>query len=68
MYIFCNGILSADEQANEMAKRFEMGVEEIYPVARQCVMASQAPVPLRWLKDHWHKTLQLAHDLEFNFI
>lgn len=50
--IFCNGILSTDERANEMAKCFEMRVEEIYPIASQHVMASQAPVLLRWLKDH----------------
>ncbi|WEV46051.1 carbohydrate kinase [Bifidobacterium sp. ESL0690] len=50
--IFCNGILSTDERANDLAKSFETRVEEIYPISHQHVMASQAPVLLRWIKDH----------------
>lgn len=51
-HIFCNGILSTDERANELAKSFESRIEEIYPISRQHIMSSQAPVLLRWLKDH----------------
>ncbi|MDF7641024.1 carbohydrate kinase [Bifidobacterium sp. ESL0784] len=50
--IFCNGILSTDERANDLAKSFETRIEEIYPISHQHVMASQAPVLLRWIKDH----------------
>ncbi|WEV63423.1 FGGY-family carbohydrate kinase [Bifidobacterium sp. ESL0732] len=50
--IFCNGILSTDERANDLARSFETRVKEIYPISHQHVMASQAPVLLRWIKDH----------------
>lgn len=50
--IFRNGILSADSRAEEYAQEFESRVSDIYPISKQHVMPSQAPVLLRWLKDN----------------
>jgi len=50
--IFMDGILSADSRAEDYAADFEARVHEIFPVSHQHVMTSQAPVILRWLKDH----------------
>lgn len=50
--IFMNGILSADDRAEKLAIGFEQRVHEIFDISHQHVMASQAPVILRWLKDN----------------
>lgn len=54
--IFTDGILSADSRATEYAERFEERVSEIFPISHQHVMASQAPVILRWLKENENET------------
>ncbi len=51
-HIFMDGILSADSRAEEYAEKFEKRVHEIFDISHQHVMTSQAPVILRWLKDH----------------
>lgn len=50
--IFIDGVLSADNRGKEYAEYFENQVDNIFPISHQHVMASQAPVILRWLKDH----------------
>lgn len=50
--IFMNGILSADNRAEEDAIHFEKLVDQIFDISHQHVMASQAPVILHWLKEH----------------
>ena len=50
--ILMNGILSTDERAQTLATQFQQQVEQIYPLSHQQIMASQAPVLLRWLKEH----------------
>ncbi|NYS32301.1 carbohydrate kinase [Streptococcus danieliae] len=49
---FYPGILSADSRASDLAQAFENRVGEIWELTRQHVVAPQAPVLLRWLKDH----------------
>ncbi|MCH5464112.1 FGGY-family carbohydrate kinase [Levilactobacillus tujiorum] len=49
---FMDGILSADSRAEKIATAFESHVGDIYPISHQHVMPSQAPVILRWLKEH----------------
>ncbi|KIO94087.1 carbohydrate kinase [Levilactobacillus brevis] len=51
-HIFMDGILSADSRAEKYAINFEKRIHDIYAISHQHVMASQAPVLLRWLKDH----------------
>ncbi|MCI1634985.1 FGGY-family carbohydrate kinase [Bifidobacterium sp.] len=46
------GILSTDNRAKALTTEFERRVETIYPISSQHVMPSQAPVLLRWLKEH----------------
>lgn len=50
--VFRNGILSTDERGAALAERFEADSGKIQTVSAQHVMASQAPVLLRWLKDN----------------
>lgn len=50
--IFMDGILSADSRAEKLATTFESSVSDIFAISHQHVMPSQAPVILRWLKDH----------------
>ncbi|GAA0057550.1 UNVERIFIED_CONTAM: carbohydrate kinase [Streptococcus canis] len=50
--IFCHGILSTDERANDLAKTFEAKLDELWPMTQQHVVGVQAPVLLRWLKEH----------------
>lgn len=50
--VFMNGILSADSRAEAYANKFERQVSTIFPISHQHVMPSQAPLLLRWLKDH----------------
>ena len=47
-----NGILSTDERAQTLATQFQQQIEQIYPLSHQQIMARQAPVLLRWLKEH----------------
>ena len=49
---FRNGILSADSRAEQLAEHFEQHVGQIFEVSHQHILASQAPVLLRWLKDN----------------
>ncbi len=51
-HVFMDGILSADNRATSYAAQFEDKVSEIYDISHQHVMPSQAPVILRWLKEH----------------
>lgn len=50
--VFMNGILSADNRAEDDAICFEKAVGQIFDISHQHVMASQAPVILHWLKEH----------------
>lgn len=50
--IFMDGILSADSRAEKYAEHFESKVRQIFDISHQHVMASQAPVILRWIKDN----------------
>lgn len=50
--IFMDGILSADSRAESLALEFEQRVDDIFEISHQHVMPSQAPVILRWLKEH----------------
>lgn len=50
--IFMNGILSTDNRAKKIAAALNQQVARIYPLSHQQVMASQAPVILRWLKEN----------------
>lgn len=49
---FCPGILSADSRASQLAEKFESRVHQIWDLTHQHIVAPQAPVLLRWLKDH----------------
>lgn len=49
---FIPGILSADSRASALAQEFENRVSLLWNRTHQHVVASQAPVLLRWLKDH----------------
>lgn len=51
-HVFMDGILSADNRATSYAAQFEDKVSNIYDISHQHVMPSQAPVILRWLKEH----------------
>ncbi|MBP2623678.1 FGGY-family carbohydrate kinase [Streptococcus oricebi] len=48
---FVNGILSTDERASQLAKKFESRLDEIWPLTKQHVVGVQNPVLLRWLKE-----------------
>lgn len=50
--VFMDGILSADSRADKYAEKFEKKVSSIFNISHQHVMASQAPVILRWIKDN----------------
>lgn len=50
--IFIHGILSADNRAADYAEVFETKISEVFDISHQHVMASQAPVILRWMKEH----------------
>ncbi|MBA1392908.1 carbohydrate kinase, partial [Lactobacillus sp. XV13L] len=51
-HIFMNGILSTDNRAQTIADKLSEHVSKIYPISHQQIMASQAPVILRWFKDY----------------
>lgn len=57
-HIYTHGILSADNRAESYAVKFEKQIDQIFPISHQHVMASQAPLILRWLKDHDADTYQ----------
>ncbi|CAM3164111.1 L-xylulokinase [Lactobacillus bombicola] len=50
--IFMNGILSTDSRAKGIATELNQQLVKIYALSHQQIMASQAPVILRWLKDN----------------
>lgn len=50
--IFYKGILSSDHRAEDLCDKFNEQIDEIYPLCHQQIMACQAPVLLRWLKEH----------------
>ncbi|MGT2933751.1 FGGY-family carbohydrate kinase [Streptococcus catagoni] len=50
--IFCHGILSTDERANDLATAFEEKVDDLWGLTQQHVVGVQAPVLLRWLKEY----------------
>jgi len=52
LQLFTNGILSADSRAEYEANHFEKKIAAIFEISHQHVMASQAPVILKWMKDH----------------
>ncbi len=55
---FTNGILSADSRAESQAHQLEENVSQIFEISHQHIMPSQAPVILKWLKEHDSNTYQ----------
>ncbi|MCO6542477.1 MAG: carbohydrate kinase [Lactobacillus sp.] len=53
--IFMNGILSTDNRAQNIATTLQSQVSRIYSISHQQIMASQAPVILRWLKENQYE-------------
>lgn len=68
-HIFMNGILSADSRAKAESEAFEAQISQVYNLSHQHVMPSQAPVILRWLKDHqpnlYHKIGAVLSNKDF---
>ena len=47
---FTNGILSTDSRANDLAKKFENKIKDLWTKTRQHVFSVQNPILLHWLK------------------